>query len=115
MEMTLQRYLNNPVTSSAIAVVINGVFLWIAVLGQCWVVGSFILSVGLFALTVLVRTGRMNRWLALAAGAVLIAVNYAALGLAVLAQFWVIGSTLLGTWQMISLVRVCFPREHEDA
>jgi hypothetical protein len=74
-----------------------------------WVIGSVLLLWFLFYVTWQVDKGRMNRWVALLAGVGLVLLNYLSLGLAVLAQFWVVLSTLLATWQFVNLVRVCFP------
>jgi hypothetical protein len=85
--------------------------LFLAVLAQFWVLGSAVLLLAQTYNTWLVSCGRMNRWIALFVGALLVAINYAALSLAVLAQFWVFASVLLATWQYVSLVRVCFRKQ----
>ncbi|MBK8394975.1 MAG: hypothetical protein IPL26_06965 [Leptospiraceae bacterium] len=95
---------------STAAFAINIWFLVIAVLAQFYVFLSAIL-LGIQAYNAyLVYKGERDKFSALFIGLILVLINYGALTLAVLGQFWVIGSTILATWQYISLWRLCFSK-----
>ena len=104
----LQAFHGSPLAQSAAAFGINVWCLFLAVLAQFWVLGSAALLLAQTDNTWLVTRGRMSRPVALLIGLMLVVVNFAALSLAVLAQFWVIASTVLAIWQYVSLIRVCF-------
>ena len=97
----------NALAQSAAAFGLNLWCLTLAVLGQFWV----FFSAGLLLIqtynTWRVARGRMSILDALVFGMLLVLVNFGALSLAVLGQFWVFASTVLAVWQYISLCRVC--------
>ncbi len=106
-----QYFNDSPLAQSAAAVGVNVWFLVIAVLAQFWVFLSFFLLLAQFYNTWLVYHGRITIPKAVLIGMVLVIVNLAALLLAVLGQFWVIGSCVLSLWQLWSLGRVCVSRK----
>lgn len=100
-------FAGSPLTQSIAAFCINLCLLWIAVLAQFWVFFSAVL-LGVQAFdTWLVSKGRMSKLSALSVGLLLVMINWGSLALAVLAQFWVIASTILASWQYVNLIRVC--------
>jgi len=108
----IQSLWGSPLTQSIAAFSLNLWFLVVAVLGQVWVIFSAIL-LGIQAINIWrVYLGRGNRVMAVVVGLVLVAINYAALSLAVLGQFWVVGSTALASWQFLNLLRVCMFKKY---
>lgn len=94
-----------------------GLNLWcliLAVLGQFWVFFSAVLLFIQTYNTWRVAKGRMSIRRALVFGILLVSLNFSALSLAVLGQFWVFASTALAVWQYISLVRVCNARRRSS-
>lgn len=100
----------DPLVQSAAAFGINLWCLVIAVLAQFWVFLSAGLLLAQTYNTWLVANGRMRKVTALLVGLVLVGINFGALTLAVLGQFWVFASAALSAWQYVSLIRVCLRR-----
>jgi hypothetical protein len=104
----LQAFVGSPMAQSAAAFAINVWCLILAPLGQLWVFGSAALLLAQTHNTWSVAAGHRSRALALLIGLILVGINFGALTLAVLAQFWVFASLALALWQYVSLIRVCF-------
>jgi len=102
-----KEFRSDPLLQSVAAAGINIWFLVIAVLGQFWVVFSALLLIAQAYNCWLVSRNELNRIVAILIGIVIVMINLGALSLAVLAQFWVIGSTALAVWQFISLIALC--------
>ncbi|MDP1932407.1 MAG: hypothetical protein Q8L60_13220 [Gammaproteobacteria bacterium] len=100
----------NPLMQSACASGINMWCLFLAVLAQFWVFLSFFILLAQTYNTWLVAQGRISSVRALIIGIGIVIVNFAALSLAVLGQFWVFISLGLSIWQYVSLIRVCFSK-----
>ena len=100
-----------PMAQSACATGINLWCLFLAVLGQFWVFLSFFLLLAQTYNTWLVTKKKLSPAKALTVGVVIVAFNFAALSLAVLAQFWVFISLGLSIWQYVNLIRVCLAKE----
>jgi hypothetical protein len=99
---------SQPMIQSAVAVGINMWCLFLAVLAQFWVFLSFFILLAQTYNTWLVFKGKLAPIYALIIGLFIVIVNFAALSLAVLGQFWVLISLGLAIWQYICLIRVCF-------
>lgn len=100
----------DPLIQSFAAVAINLWCLLVAVLAQFWVFFSAGLLLAQAYNTWLVANGRMRMVTALLIGLLLVGINFGALTLAVLGQFWVFASAALSAWQYVSLIRVCLAR-----
>ncbi len=103
-----KHFASSPLAQSAAAFGVNLWCLFLAVLAQFWVIGSAALLLAQTYNTWLVSKRRLNPWVALFWGLVIVAVNGAALLLAVLGQFWVIASCALSIWQYWCLIQVCW-------
>ena len=82
----LKHFKSSPMSQSAAAVGVNFWCLLLAVLAQFWVLFSAILLTAQTYNTWLVLQGRMSSSMALTIGLVIVAINFAALSLAVLGQ-----------------------------
>jgi hypothetical protein len=99
---------SKPMLQSAAAVGINLWCLFLAVLAQFWVLLSFFILLAQTYNTWLVYNRQLSPPKALVIGLGIVAINFVALSLAVLGQFWVLFSLALSLWQYVSLIRVCF-------
>ena len=106
-----KKFRSDPLLQSAAAAGINIWFLVIAVLGQFWVVLSALLLIAQAYNCWLISRNELNKILALLVGIVIVFINISALSLAVLAQFWVFGSTALALWQFVCLLKLCLRKD----
>ena len=86
------------------AFVINIYFLWIAVLAQFWVVCSLVILYLNLCIVWNLSLKKITPVPAMVGSLILVGINYGALILAPLGQFWVIGSVILATWQFKCLL-----------
>lgn len=105
-----RKFKGDPLLQAVAVAGINIWFLVIAVLGQFWVIFSALLLIAQAYNCWLVSRSELGKLKALTFGILIVIINMGALFLAVLAQFWVFGSTALAIWQFICLVRLCFKR-----
>ncbi len=105
-----KKFKDDPLLQSVMAAVINIWFLVIAVLGQFWVFFSALLLIVQAYNCWLVSRSERGRMKALLIGLGIVIINMGALFFAVLAQFWVFGSTALAIWQFWCLIRLCLQK-----
>ncbi len=104
------KFKGDPLLQSMSAAGINIWLLVIAVLGQFWVIFSALLLIAQAYNCWLVSRSELSKIKALLIGLFIVAINIGALVLAVLAQFWVFGSTALAIWQFLCLLKICFKK-----